>query len=131
MCDSSGSNNSIWTSMIIFITSNCNSLVLGTTQNNVSCFGASDGSIDLSVSGGSGTYTYSWSDGSSTEDLTGLSAGTYSVSVTDVIWSCVETISVIITEPVSAFSISIMSAGSATVCGIGCIIIYDYLCISF
>ncbi|MTB54027.1 SprB repeat-containing protein, partial [Lewinella sp. W8] len=42
-----------------------------------------DGTVDLTVSGGSGSYTYAWSNGATTEDLSGLAAGTYTVVVTD------------------------------------------------
>lgn len=45
--------------------------------------GNSNGSINMNVSGGTTPYTYQWSNGSTSEDLTGLSAGTYSVTVTD------------------------------------------------
>jgi gliding motility-associated-like protein len=48
-----------------------------------SCFGYSDGAVNLSVSGGNGNYTYSWTNGASTQDLTGLSAGLYIVQVND------------------------------------------------
>ncbi|WP_201979392.1 SprB repeat-containing protein [Hymenobacter rubidus] len=39
--------------------------------------------ITLQVTGGSGLYTYLWSDGATTRDRTGLAAGPYSVTITD------------------------------------------------
>jgi gliding motility-associated-like protein len=66
---------------------------------NISCNGNSDGAIDLSVNGGSGSYSYLWSNGSTTEDLNSLSAGTYSVTVTDAN-SCTIFADFILTEPV-------------------------------
>ncbi|HYG51826.1 MAG TPA: T9SS type A sorting domain-containing protein, partial [Flavobacteriales bacterium] len=59
---------------------------IGASTTNTSCNGSSDGAIDLTVSGGtvSGTYTYNWNAGAfSTQDLSGLAAGAYSVVVTD------------------------------------------------
>ncbi len=47
------------------------------------CSSDSNGSIDLSVSGGSAPYTYQWSNGDTTADLENLGAGNYSVTVTD------------------------------------------------
>ncbi|MDD3687639.1 MAG: SprB repeat-containing protein, partial [Bacteroidales bacterium] len=57
--------------------------------NNVTCFGGDDGAIDIHPSGGTGTLTYFWTtdDGfgleTTTQDQTGLIAGTYCVCITD------------------------------------------------
>ncbi|WP_417368168.1 T9SS type A sorting domain-containing protein [Flavobacterium beibuense] len=65
---------------------------------NVSCNGGNNGSIDLTVTNGSGLYDFAWSNGAFTEDLTGLSAGTYTVTVSDLI-GCTTTASITITQP--------------------------------
>jgi polyhydroxybutyrate depolymerase len=53
------------------------------TPTHISSYNGSDGSIDLTVLGGTSPYQYNWSNGDSTEDLNNLEAGTYSVTVTD------------------------------------------------
>jgi len=59
---------------------------LSSSINNVvneTCLPGGDGSIDLNVSGGTPPYTYLWSNGATTQDIFNLSAGTYTVNVTD------------------------------------------------
>ena len=71
---------------------------------DVGCFGESTGSIDLIVSGGTPPYTYLWSNSSTTEDLSDLIVGTYSVTVTDSL-GCTEFLSIDIGEPSAPISV--------------------------
>ncbi|MCK9612361.1 MAG: hypothetical protein PHR81_00615 [Bacteroidales bacterium] len=50
---------------------------------NTSCFGYKDGSINLTVSWGKAPYHFKWSNGETTEDISGLPAGYYKVVVVD------------------------------------------------
>ena len=58
----------------------------------------SNGSATASGSGGTSPYTFAWSNSATTASITGLSAGSYTVTVTDAN-SCTSTSSVAITEP--------------------------------
>ena len=74
--------------------------VLTTTQENVSCNGANDGSIDLIPTGGATPYSYEWNDGLTLEDRAGLTPGNYTVVVTDGN-GCIAVTTVTISEPAS------------------------------
>ena len=54
-----------------------------TSTTNVSCFGGNDGSLTATASGGTPGYNYLWSNGQSGMTAIGLTAGAYSVTVTD------------------------------------------------
>jgi hypothetical protein len=67
--------------------------------NNVSCIGGSNGSDTAKVSGGTAPYSYLWSGGHGTNTyVTGLSAGTYTLNVTDHN-GCTNSATAIITQP--------------------------------
>ncbi len=72
----------------VTITPPCD-LQVSAVKSDVSCFGDADGSIDVTVSGGTAPYTYSWSTSNGSglvpnlEDQIGLSPGTYNLVVTD------------------------------------------------
>ena len=63
-----------------------------------SCPGESDGSIDMEVFYGTEPYSFTWSNGLETKDLTELAAGTYSVMVTDA-EGCTASRTVTLVEP--------------------------------
>jgi gliding motility-associated-like protein len=65
---------------------------------NVSCFGFSDGGAYISALGGTPNYNYSWSNGSTSDTLTGIPAGIYFVTTTDNN-GCSNFDTVIISEP--------------------------------
>ena len=50
---------------------------------NISCFGARDGNIDATVTGGTPPYTYIWTNGATTQDLIEIAAGYYKLIVKD------------------------------------------------
>ncbi|NHM05529.1 beta strand repeat-containing protein, partial [Flavobacterium celericrescens] len=59
-------------------------VVASNSQTQESCPGANNAAASVTISGGTGAYTYSWSpSGGTAASATGLTAGTYTVTVTD------------------------------------------------
>ncbi len=65
---------------------------------NVSCYGGSDGAIDLTAFGGSPYYVYKWDDGTVLQDVYNLKAGVHDVTITDVN-GCPLITSIIVKQP--------------------------------
>ena len=105
------------------------------SQNPVSCFGGTDGSATVSVSGSTPPYTYLWGNGQMTDTATGLAAGFHIVTVTDaagcqaatfiqVFEPALLTIDSTATHPISCFG---GDNGTATVFATGGTPTYQYL----
>ena len=90
---------SAFTTVTISSTSNIPSAA-ASANNNVSCFGLSDGSATATGTGGTPGYNYSWNTSpvQNTQTANNLSAGTYSVTITDAN-GCSAVASVLITAP--------------------------------
>ena len=75
-------------------------LIITADVTDVSCFGGSDGAVDVFISGGTLPYEYSWSNGVTVEDLNNVPAGLYVLTVTDAL-GCIELFTVEINESAS------------------------------
>lgn len=57
--------------------------LIDTSVQAVACFGEASGAIDITVSGGQSPFQFQWDNGATTEDLSDISAGLYSLTLTD------------------------------------------------
>jgi len=108
-------------------------LALTYSSANVKCNGGNSGSASVTPSGGTLPYSYLWSNGATTHNITGINSGNYSVVVTDA-HACTIVQSFVITQPValtSAISANPVSCfgfnnGSMTVTPAGGVTPYSY-----
>lgn len=88
-----------------------NELVLSLEhQINVACYGDSTGGLDITVNGGVPAYTYSWSNTATGEDIYGVIAGNYSLSVTDFA-GCSVSAAYNITQPANLITVTTSVTG--------------------
>ncbi len=99
-------------------------LTINKTVTNEGCQGASDGSFEVIVSGGSGFYTYTWlkpnGTTANTKNLLNLSPGIYSITVTDnkgCSVSKTDTVGTSFAKPVINVTSQILKAGGTTITG--------------
>lgn len=116
------------------ITQPASSLSSSTQTNAVSCNGGSNGTSTVIANGGTTPYTFSWSTGATTSVITGQTAGTKSITVTDNN-GCISSTVAIINQPTAlASSTTVINVlcnggnnGSATVTASGGVAPYSYL----
>ena len=102
--------------------------------SQINCNGGNDGAVDIFVSGGTQPYSFNWSNGDSTEDISNLSAGNYSVTITDTnqcvssIYTYILTVPSAIVNNMSSTAVSCFGAsdGSATSSQSGGTLPYTY-----
>ena len=70
------------------------------SSSDVNCQGGADGSANIIPYGGTPGYTFSWSNGMQSEEIKELSAGSYTVIITD-LNGCIFNDSIVINEPSS------------------------------
>lgn len=85
-------------------------LAANATSTNESAVGANDGTATASPSGGTSPYSFLWSNGATSQSLTNLAPGVYTVSVTDVN-SCQSTQSVSVSAFDCALNLNVTATG--------------------
>jgi hypothetical protein len=95
------------------VSSSSGSTAVVSSSMDVNCFGGTTGSATVSVTGGTSPFIYSWSNGASSTTASNLSAGAYTVTVSDMN-GCTSSATIIITQPAA-----LISSGTSTtaVCG--------------
>jgi hypothetical protein len=73
-------------------------LAVATTATNIACNGGTNGAVSANVTGGTTAYSFAWSNGATSQNIAALSAGVYTLTVTDAN-NCTGTSSKTITEP--------------------------------
>jgi len=101
---------------------------------DLSCYSSNDGIIANEINGGTPPYSYSWNNGATSKDLSGLPAGNYSLTITDY-YGCTQNEDFTVSQPPQlASNISFTNEtyfqandGTATLTASGGVPSYTYL----
>lgn len=112
--DASGCADTL--SAVVSDTCDCDLIATAVVVNNVACNGGSTGEATVNTTGGTAPISFTWSHGPTTQIVTNLAAGVYTVTATDVL-GCQDTGVVTITQPALAISASITTSSAPTCFG--------------
>jgi gliding motility-associated-like protein len=103
-------NNGCQASETILISQPAQGIASTVTMNPATCFGQSNGAIDLAVNGGTAPYVYDWNndgtgDTDDTQDLQTIASGFYTVTITD-INGCIHTTGAFVSQPTNALDVN-------------------------
>lgn len=108
-------NSTLIVDEIAFVS--CSSLSVTTVATDESAQGANDGAVDATVTGGTGPYTYAWSNSANTEDINGLPSGNYCVTVTDANGCTVSSCALVSSPSCTGFSVNVTDTDISIVGG--------------
>ena len=94
------------------VTENTSPINASTAVTNATCDGAADGAVNLTVTGGTAPYTFAWSNAATTEDISGLAAGNYTVTITDAAGATASASATVIAPPALNASTNVTNASS-------------------
>ncbi|MBC7864967.1 MAG: T9SS type A sorting domain-containing protein [Bacteroidia bacterium] len=94
--------NGCYASEVAIINDNGGAVISLNSITDVTCPGASNGAVDVSISGGALPYTIEWSTGANTEDISGVSGSSYDLVVTDNN-GCITSYIATVTEPADIY----------------------------
>lgn len=102
-------SNNCSSSATSFVIKEAPSLAISSNKKNISCKSLSNGSISLSVSGGTYPYSYSWTGSNgyteTTQNIDNIPAGTYAITVTDSNSCSVSENGIELTQPAAVVSV--------------------------
>lgn len=101
----------------VTVAGSSNNLSVSLQGTDATCFGAADGAVNSTVNGATGNITYQWSNGAATQNISALTNGTYTLTVSDA-GGCSASASAQITQPAA---LNINLGNDTTLCTVSAV----------